>query len=316
MTKKMLSGKYPAKLSAIALFILLFSSCAHSFTGEAAATKALLDLLARKDFGSMGKELINYLTDLCRKDFLTLLLNNPEPMTPSMLGVTRYIIGFLEPVFIFAILASGIYLIFFSGTPGVRTKIKAVLPAVIAAMILVLLSNHILNVMFYVSKLLSKEIVAQWKGNPIDVLLPDNPNINPVNYFMSRFDNLTWYSSDAALPFLYISVLLLGALFTAILARYLIVSLFAMIFPLTIFLYLFAPTRFVGRRLMEQTIVWTFLQVIEAVALLSVVTIIRASAPLVVADVLVIMELCGILILIFVPVAVIVFFRDFLPGSN
>lgn len=296
------------------LTLLVLASYAHAYTGEAAASKSLLDLLSGKALEDTGSDLVDYLGDLCRENFLTLLLMNPGPMTPAMLGVTGYITAFLEPVFVFAILASGIYLIFVSGSPQARTKVKAMLPAIVAAMILVTLSSPMLNVLFYVSKLLCTGVVSQWDGNPVDVLLPEDRNKSPTSYFMSRFVGLGMYSFDSAMPFLYLSLLLLAALFTITLARYLIVSLFAMIFPLTIFLYLFAPSRTIGKGLMEQTIIWTFLQVIEAVALLSVVSVIKASAQIFIPEVLVLLELTGIIVLIAVPVSVVLFFRDFLPG--
>ncbi|MEA3254940.1 MAG: hypothetical protein U9Q22_03790, partial [Candidatus Altiarchaeota archaeon] len=128
------------------------------------------------------------------------------------------------------------------------------------------------------------------------------------------FQNIAWYSTEASILFLYLSVLLLFALLIMVFIRYIAVALFAVILPLTILLYLFIPTREIGKRMMEQTLLWIFVQVTEAIALISVVTIIMVSSPFLVKEALVLLELGGILALIFIPIATISVLRDFLPG--
>jgi len=287
---------------------------ASAFSGESAAVKTLLDLLLRKDLMKVGDELIAYLMDLCQRYFLFLLVLNPDPLDPITLGITKYVMAVLEPIFVLALLAAGLYLIFFSGNPDIRSKIKAWIPGVIVAMVLVMVSPHIINILFYLSRTLCSSVISQWGGDPFTVILPTDKSINPIYYFMAKFQGLTWYSSEAAAPFLFIALLILGGLFTAIVARYIILSLFLMIFPLTIFLYLFLPTREVGKRLMEQTIVWTFMQVIEATAVVCIATLISIFSVYLAADVLVLLQVGGILVLIAVPVASVLYVRDFLPS--
>lgn len=298
----------------VSFAIMCLATASLAFTGESAAAKAMLDLLLRKNFKAVGVELVEYLMDLCRTYLLPLLLLNPNPMNPTVLGITRYITSIMGVLFVSAVIFSGIYLIFFSGSPGVRSRIKTLLPGVVAAMILVTLSSHIINVVFYVSNTICSSIITQWRVNPVDVLLPGDESINPIAYFMSNFSNITWYSAEAAAPFLFIAILLLGGLFAVIAARYLILSLFVIVFPLTIFLYLFLPTRGIGRRMMEQTILWTFLQVIEALTLVSVTAVISMFTSLLAVELLIFLEIGGLLVLIAVPVAAIFLFRDFLPG--
>ena len=287
---------------------------ASAFTGESAAVKVLMDFLLRKDLMTVGDELVGYLMDLCQRYFLFLLIVNPDPLDPIILGITKYVMAILEPVFVLALLSAGMYLIFFSGSPDIRSKIKAWIPGVIAAMVLVMMSPHIMNVLFYLSRTLCSSVVAQWGGDPFKVILPADSSINPISYFMAKFQGLTWYSSEAAAPFLFLALLIIGALFTVIVARYIILSFFVMIFPLTIFLYLFLPTREIGRRIMEQTVVWTFLQVIEATAIVCVATLITVFSAYLAADILVLLQVGGILVLIVVPIAAVFYVRDFLPG--
>ena len=302
------------KLTVVGVVILFLASSSTAFVGEAAVVKVLLDFLLRMNLSQVGEDLLLYIMDICRAHFVEILLLNPDPMNPSILGITRYIITLLEPIFVSVIILCGLYIIFFSGSPRVRVKVKSILPGVIIAMVLITLSPYIMAVVFQFSRILSLGIMSQGPADPMNVLLPLDEDINPMSYFMSKFQNIAWYSTEASILFLYLSVLLLFALLIMVFIRYITVALFAVILPLTILLYLFIPTRGIGKRMMEQTLLWIFVQVTEAIALISVVTIIMASSPFLVKEALVLLELGGILALIFIPIATISVLRDFLPG--
>lgn len=302
------------KLVTISMIILFLASSSSAFIGEAAAVKVLLDFLLRINLNKIGEDLVVSAMNLCRDHFVKILLLNPDSMNPGVLGITKYIISIMQPIFVFAIIFSGIYMIFFSGSPGTRAKIKSLLPGIIIAMVLVTISPHIMSVIFSFSETLSDGVISHGPKEPMTVLLPMDEDINPINYLMSRFQNITWYSAEASVPFLFLSLILLAALLMVIFARYIVVALFTIIFPLTIFLYLFIPTRWIGKRMMEQTLLWIFVQVIEAIALISVVTIIIAFSSLLVKEALLLLALGGILTLILAPIATVSFLRDFLPG--
>jgi hypothetical protein len=306
--------RIPLGAAACWMAVMLISSSAYAFSGESAAVNELMDFLLKKDFKKMGDGLVYGLMGICQRHFINLLLLNPNPMSPGVLSITKYFIALLGPVFVLATVASGIYMIFFSGSPSIRSRIKAILPGVIAAMLLVMLSPHILNVFFFLSEQLFMSVISQGPRNAMVILLPDKEEINPINYFMSKFDRITWYSGEGSAPFLFISLLILVSLLMVVIARYLLISLFVMIFPLTLFLYLFLPTRKMGKRLMEQTLIWIFLQVIEAIALVSVVTIVVIFAPFLVQEALILLDLGALIALVVIPVASVLFFKDFLPG--
>ncbi len=286
----------------------------RAFSGESAAVNELMDFLLKKGFKNVGEELVRELMGICQRHFVNLLLLNPNPMSQGVMSITKYFIAMLGPIFVLVIIGSAVYMIFFSGSPSIRSKIKAIIPGVIAAMFLVMLSPHILNVLFYLSEQLFMGVISQGPVNPMGVLLPAKEEINPIDYLMSNFDKITWYSGEGSAPFLYVSLLILVMLLMVVIARYLVISLFVMVFPLTLFLYFFLPTRKTGKRIMEQTLIWIFLQVIEAITMISVVTIIIIFSPFLAQEVLVVLELGAILALIAIPVASVLFFRDFLPG--
>ena len=310
-----------SKKYAVLFSLLLLVSGAAAFSGESAAVNGLLDLLLKKEADALGKELVNGLMDLCRNEFMPMLLRNPDVMDPALFTITQYFIAVLGPLFVSIILVSGIYIIFFSGSPETRTRIKKILPLAVAAMILVIISPHIMNIILYVSEsatsgivgVLTNSILPADEKNPMVLLLPYDEKTNPVGYLMDKFDRITWYSSEASMPFLLFSAFILLALLLVVIARYLIVSAFVIIFPLTIFLYLIEYTRSIGRRLMEQTLLWIFLQAIEAVVLLGIASLVYVSAGALGEEAIALFRLAGIIVLICAPALTIIFFRDFLP---
>lgn len=305
---------------AVSLICLSLSLEAAGFSGESAAVNKLLDLMLKKDALRLGEELVYGLMDLCRNEFMAALLMNPDVMDPLLFNITKYFVAVLGPVFVAIMLVSGIYLIFFSASPASRAKVKNNLPLVVAAMILVVVSPHIMNIIFYISESLTKSatnmlinnILPKNMDNPMLILLPYGEG-NPVEYLMEKVRQITWYSSEASMPFLLISAFLLFSLLLVVVARYLIVSAYVIIFPLTITLYLITYTRGIGRRLMEQTLAWIFIQAVEAVVLLIMVGLISLAAASHVIEILVMFRMAALIILLAAPVFALIFLRDFLP---
>jgi len=196
---------------------------------------------------------------------------NPDPFHPELLGITNFLIYVMGSLYISAIIVIGLYLMFFSGSPVGRARAKSMLPHV--------------------------------------VLNPEG-EMNPIDYFMSKFQDFSWFSLEASIAFLFLALLILSLPLIIISIRYLAVTLFTMILPLTIFLYLFLPTRGIGRLLLEQTLLWTSVQVTESVALISVVAIISLLPY---NELKIIIEIAGILMLVVVPLITVSFFKNFLP---
>jgi len=61
--------------------------------------------------------------------------------------------------------------------------------------------------------------------------------------------------------------------------RFAIISLFIMVFPLSVLLYSFETTKAVGRNMLEQTIMWIFLQVFNAVVVVAIAMCIIQMQP-------------------------------------
>jgi len=73
------------------------------------------------------------------------LLNDPRPESPDISSVSRYFISFLEPLYVMAILLTGIYLLFFSGTPQGRVRAKSMLISLIMGMVVISVSTYLIH---------------------------------------------------------------------------------------------------------------------------------------------------------------------------
>ncbi|RLI88389.1 MAG: hypothetical protein DRO76_00445 [Candidatus Altiarchaeales archaeon] len=301
--------KSKQKIIVTGLILFPLSQTVLAFIGGAGYVSELLDLISRSMFSEINKNSLDSLKDLYHNRFIQILEMNPDPFHPELLGITNFLIYVMGSLYISAIIVIGLYLMFFSGSPVGRARAKSMLPHVVMGMVLVLLAPHLMNPLLYISGSLTSSVLSLWHGDPMQVLNPEG-EMNPIDYFMSKFQDFSWFSLEASIAFLFLALLILSLPLIIISIRYLAVTLFTMILPLTIFLYLFLPTRGIGRLLLEQTLLWTSVQVTESVALISVVAIISLLPY---NELKIIIEIAGILMLVVVPLITVSFFKNFLP---
>lgn len=262
----------------------------------------------RRFFENKGIELIESITELYRNYFISILRMNPDPKNPVISNIIDHLIYIITPLCVLFILLIGLYLLFLSGSPLGRARAKSLLPGLIVGMCLIPVSSHIMSILLDISGGLTSEVLSLGPANPAIIMsMFTRPS---EEYFMPHFEELTKWSFDASAPFLFFSFILnIGALL-AMIIRYLAVTLFVTIFPLTIFLYSFLPTREIGGAIMEKTLLWIFLQVVEAIALISIFFIGLTISPSYVGTIL---GIAGSLMLILVPITTVGFFKKFLP---
>jgi len=91
---------------------------------------------------------------------------------------------------------------------------------------------------------------------------------------MNEFFIMNEFMAAAAIPFLLLSIFVIMAPLILFSLRYLILLLLIVISPLTIILYSFPLTRGFGKGILEAGILWTFVQVVEAAAIVSIFSVI------------------------------------------
>jgi hypothetical protein len=190
-----------------------------------------------------------------------LLLN---PNLDNISYLTKYFISILEPLYVTAIIFLGIYIIFLSGSPLGRAKAKASLIKLFFSMIIITISPLILKVLFSISHGLTQNILSLGPMTFIEL------HKNSVLYSLDMVQKVGIANIPVAIPFIFFSFLLVLGFFLIVIARYFLVLLLSVLFPLAIFSYSFSLTRNTGKILIMQLFFWTFLPLSFAIALVAI----------------------------------------------
>jgi hypothetical protein len=195
-----------------------------------------------------------------------LLIFNPSPANNSgIANLMGVIIKLLQPFYLLAIIGIALYLVFLSGSPQGRTNAKVALQRIIISMVAFTLSPLLLNLLLWVSQSLTEAAFSISGTKPITDLLLGGfygawvviARLTMPDYSLGA--NPWSYSLFFAAWFPYIELS----------ARNIILTLLEIAFPFSIFLYSFNYTRGIGRGLLEQTMVWTFMQFFMTLALVA-----------------------------------------------
>jgi hypothetical protein len=286
--------------------MLMFSSAAYaipdrysdflSSTADAIG-KFLSELAGRLVFMGMIWTKISNIKYEIYNNLPYFLLNDPQPGSPEINGLSRYFISFLEPLYVMAILLTGIYLLFFSGTPQGRVRAKGMLISLIVGMVVISVSTYLIQLLFNTSNSLTRNILGQ---GPLDVGFTYRKAVDYLNY---RAIDFMWTNVLLGMPFMLLSFLITAGIFIMLAARYFFLIFLIILFPLAIFLTLFPLTKTAGNILLRQLIFWAFLPAAYALML---VTIGVSSQNLtgVILEVSDIISLTGTLILIASPLVI------------
>lgn len=170
----------------------------------------------------------------------------------------RDIVSILYPVYMVAIAITGIYIIFLSTTPEHRAQAKSMLLKMLFSSVAVTLSMDIYIIIVNLAESISRQILAGWIfGGAGGALLAVITVI------------LIILSTTIALGIISLTVLPIIALLAllSLSFRYLMVCLFCVLFPITLFLYFFDLTKDIGTNLMRYTMAIIFTQPMQALIL-------------------------------------------------
>lgn len=278
--------RYRKLMMGVCICITLIPYVFSAWFGESAAQKEAIELEFRGIFvlviyyllyGTvMGVPVGHGLLEIF-EDLRGLILMNPQLNDDIVYHIIRYFITVLEPLYVTALLVTGIYLMFLSGSPNGRRKAKLLFPRLFISMVIVSLSFPILQLMFSVSYGLSLDIL---NNSPVEI---GGVFLETINSLVIIFAASTLTTFEGGHFFLLFILLLVVGVFSTLILRYIILLIFTLIFPLGIFLYTFNITRGMGRFMLEQTLLWTFLQVLISLVIVVVnigVTLIGLSGDM------------------------------------
>jgi len=252
--------------------------------------------------------------DLFRDNFQDFIAMNPSPVQSATLrSAMGFFIHLLQPFYILGIIVASFYLIFISSSPGKRYRIKSMLTKLLAGMIVISLSPAILQLFFSLSGGLTRVILGLTDVNIFLTAMDDILSSMGTFFTVLAYINVS-LSFYAMLPLM----LIVWGTFSIFFLRYAIITMFCIIFPLAVFLYSFEFTRALGRNMLEQMILWTLIQELNAVVL-AAITVCIATRPesfmiieSLIADVD-ILALSSCIVFIMTPLLVLRLFRNFLP---
>ena len=198
------------------------------------------------------------------------ILANPSLLDPSAEGYNPLItnaiafsIKIMMPFYVMAIVLTGAYMIFISSSPEARGDAKNLLKRLVVSMVVFSMSPLIVEAMLVTSQNISSAIISQ--ADPTNVKMVLDGGIWG-SYII--FCKLSITDLEIAIAY-WTSLFVMAWLpYMVIGMRHIMMTLFCMAFPVGIALYSFVYLRGIGRKILEQTIVWIYLQAFLAVAIL------------------------------------------------
>lgn len=162
-------------------------------------------------------------------------------------NLIKTMLQILVPIYVLLILLVGMYIIMVSQMPWERAKAKAAFRKLIMSMFLVSSSPPIFQMLLNISHYLTTETFE---------------TVNPAMQEAMAKGIVVAFLSPITL-FFAIAIMLFAMIF--VLFRIIAIQVFAILFPVALFLYFFDFTKGFGANLLRMTMLWIFLQVIQAI---------------------------------------------------
>lgn len=264
--------------------------------------------------------------DELKENLWEIIMMNPplEGLSGLMDATIKLALAFYIP----AIALLGFYLLFLSSSPEGRARAKGMLTKLVVGLVLVCISPLLITILLNISEALTDSVLSQAgisedSGGGVFAAALEESIGCPWIILPECIGTLEWWHAILTLievemgfyTFLFFMLIVWGSFIFPIVIRFLVVSTFIVLFPLAIFLYSFEFSRALGRMILEQTLVWIFLQMINALIVLTIVLSISSlpSGFMNITMLPSIIPITGCLMFSIAPLFIIRFFRGFLP---
>ena len=247
---------------------------------EADDVKLRMEITRRIDFYFYVSEKIDSLMKTFRECLIPfiyqrdLFQGNPAKNTSSILRaplvtvVLNFFIQILQPFYIMAIMITGVYLLFVSGSPLGRAKAKSTLVKLVIGLGLITMTIPITEMLLESSHYIASFLLDIPRMKEINAPVDMEMFTSVKEFFMKYFLRIIFFDTLISLPFLAAIALPPIAVLTVLSIRYFMVILLTVTFPFTVLSYSFMATKRIGNTLLNQMIVWIFVPVIDALILL------------------------------------------------
>ena len=241
--------------------------------------KLRMEITRRIDFYFYVSEKIDSLMRIFRETLIPLIYQrdlfqgNPAKNTSSILRaplvtvVLNFFIRLLQPFYVMAIMVTGIYLLFMSGSPLGRAKAKKTLVKLIIGLGLITMTIPIVEMLLesshYFASLVLDIPSMKEINSPVDMEMFSSLK----EFFMRYFLRIVFFDTMISLPFLAAIVIPPIAVLMVLSIRYFMIILLTVMFPFTVLSYSFTDTKRIGNILLTQMAVWIFVPVMDALIL-------------------------------------------------
>lgn len=271
MKKKELSALIFISLLASALFAY---ASGDPLTGQGFVGQEIDKLLEKLWIITTTHDFSNFLTRVY-DNLPSFILANPDITTLKQ--VQGKMIGLVYPLFILCIVTTSAYILLYSESPRGRVKAKGVLIRLLFAMVIVSLSPYFTELLLLFCQSLAKAVLGMVAKENATTMT----KVGATSLFI-LFGELTMIHRTGGIDLLLLWETFLLIFNFALAARYLIVTFWGMMLPISLLMYVFTPTKKIGKKFLHQTFLWSFVQVGWAFAVVLVavsVATIDASLP-------------------------------------
>jgi hypothetical protein len=256
------------KITKAAIILLILSIAALSAqaatTNFGGALGAEAEKLVEKGWiVTSAWDLHNFLIHVYDNVEIFILAN---PSIDSIKTFQAVIIRYIYPLFILAIVTTAAYLLLYSDSPKGRVKAKGVLVRMVFAMLIISISPILTDLLLRFSGTLTGAVL-----NRVTVDSAASVTRSGAWKLFELFGWLTLIHRTGGIDLMLLWETFLLIFNLALATRYLLVTFWCMILPLTLLLYTFTPTKKIGKKFLHQTLLWVFVQVGWAFALMVVV---------------------------------------------
>lgn len=204
------------------------------------------------------------------QNFDKVILYNPpvESIYPFM----NMLLKIMFPIYALLIVSAGFYLLLCSSSPQGRANAKTLLGKLLVTLVAVSISPKLMQVIFFFSGSLTENIFSLSSLELIKGIL--------TNGIWGMLIMATWLMIPdvelAAIPYMLVHVF---AWFPYIIIslRNIVLTALMMLFPAGVLFYFLPGLRSIGKTIIEQFMIWTFIQAFTALALVSVAKAYRVT---------------------------------------
>ncbi|MBU4341794.1 MAG: hypothetical protein KJ928_04290 [Candidatus Altiarchaeota archaeon] len=244
------------------------------------------------------------------------ILRNPPVYSEGFRGMIGFFIGLIQPFYIIAIILTAFYIMFVSDSYVQRSRAKSMLAKLVVGLIITSFSLPLLWAFFGMSEAVTASILSQgmvdraveeynaalWSSYKLLVFSLVLSNLQFANQFLKNlpkaappdgagdtvnveaFKNFVKTAKikgdlRRSIPPLLLFGMLFVGMYMLISIRYVMVMIWALMFPLMVFFLSFNATRRIGRTMMEQTLLWTVLQTFYAITFTAVGAALTITPP-------------------------------------